>query len=369
MRTAPTAAATRRLPRRAAVLGAAVLLLLSLLVPPAHADSSVPTADASSTPTADASSASSDGASATVIDASASLSSIVHGQSVVIRYTVTSDGVPLAGAATTVRYGGKTVAVTTDAAGRGALNVRDLPVGQAAAIIGYAGDDAHAPGSATLRFSVSPRPTAITGLTPTEGTAVSGNAVTVRFLVTGAGKPLVGVRAAITVGGSTVWARSGADGWVERAVSVPPIGRVPILVRYFGDAAHARASATTAVTVTNPCPATAKACVDLTNNVSWLQDGGVVSYGPVPITSGRPGYRTRVGTFRVYWKDKDHRSSLFGGAPMPNSLFFDGDIAFHAGSLTVSSHGCIHLSNAASQVYWNRLATGDVVYVWGTARY
>jgi lipoprotein-anchoring transpeptidase ErfK/SrfK len=342
------------------MLAAATALVLSLLV--------APPADAAPADTAPVPPAAT-GEAATVIEATASVASLVHGQSVVIRYTVTSDGAPLAGAATTVRYGGKTLPVTTDAAGRAALNVRDLPVGRAAAIIRYAGDDIHAPGSATLLFTVSPRPTAITELTPTAGTAVSGDSVIVRFLVSGAGKPLVGVLTAITVGGTTVWARSGADGRVARTVPILPVGRLSVLVRYFGDAAYDRATATTSLTVTNPCPAAAKACVDLANNVSWLQDGGVVSYGPVPITSGMPGHRTRPGTFRVYWKDKNHRSSLFNGAPMPNSLFFDGDIAFHAGSLVDASHGCIHLSSAASQEYWNRLHTGDVVYVWGTARY
>src|SRR5690606_33269515 len=102
----------------------------------------------------------------TVIAATASLSSLVHGQSVVVRYTVTGRGVPLAGVPTTIRYGGKRIAATTDAAGRGALNIRDLPVGRAAVIVQYAGDDAHLAGSATLWFTVTRRPTAISGLTP-----------------------------------------------------------------------------------------------------------------------------------------------------------------------------------------------------------
>lgn len=358
MRTAAAAVPPRRLRLHGSIIAAALALVLSLLVAPSAL--AIPAASVASTATS---------AAGTVIEANASLASLVHGQSVVIRYTVSSGGVPLAGAPTTVRYGGKTLAVTTDTAGRGALNVRDLPVGRAAAIIRYAGDDMHAPGSDTLMFTVSPRPTAITTLTPAAGTAVSGNAVTVRFAVTGAGKPLAGVRAAISVGATTVWARSDVAGRVARTVPIPPVGRTTILVRYFGDAAHAPAAATTSVTVDNPCPATAKACVDLAGNVSWLQDAGVISYGPVPITSGMPGHRTRPGTFRVYWKDKDHRSTLFNGAPMPNSLFFDGGIAFHAGSLVLASHGCIHLSYAASQVYWDRLRTGDVVYVWGVAPY
>ncbi|MTD16699.1 L,D-transpeptidase family protein [Nakamurella sp. YIM 132087] len=145
-----------------------------------------------------------------------------------------------------------------------------------------------------------------------------------------------------------------------------------VIAAYSGDSRFVAANATTK-TITahapNPCPATAKACVDLTNDQSWLQSGGRITYGPVPITSGRPGYRTYPGTFPVYWKHKDHYSSEFAGAPMPNSVFFDGGIAFHAGSLTVWSHGCIHLSYEASEVYFNTLQEGDDVYVFGYAPY
>lgn len=113
-----------------------------------------------------------------------------------------------------------------------------------------------------------------------------------------------------------------------------------------------------------PCKATARACVDLSANRSWLLDGtGRVTYGPVPITHGRPGWLTPPGTFRVTWKDIDHKSSLFDNAPMPYSVFFNGGIAFHAGSLTELSHGCIHLSTTAAKTYYNTLRVGDIVQV------
>ncbi|HVK24878.1 MAG TPA: L,D-transpeptidase [Actinokineospora sp.] len=112
-----------------------------------------------------------------------------------------------------------------------------------------------------------------------------------------------------------------------------------------------------------PCKANVDACIDLSANQSWLLKDGKVIYGPVPITHGRPGYRTPPGTFKVGWKDIDHKSSAFNNAPMPYSVFFNGGIAFHAGSLKVQSHGCIHLSNAAAQKYYNSLAVGDLVQV------
>ena len=86
-------------------------------------------------------------------------------------------------------------------------------------------------------------------------------------------------------------------------------------------------------------------------------------YGPVPITHGRPGYRTPPGTFRVQWKDIDHKSSLFDDAPMPYSVFFNGGIAFHAGSLSQLSHGCVHLSTGAARTYYTTLRVADVVQV------
>lgn len=105
------------------------------------------------------------------------------------------------------------------------------------------------------------------------------------------------------------------------------------------------------------------ACVDLSAQQAWLVSGGKVIYGPVPITSGRPGYRTPAGVFHVLWKDIDHRSTQFDNAPMPYSVFFYSGDAFHAGSLRVPSHGCIHLSWAAAKKFFATLQVGDVVQI------
>ena len=110
-----------------------------------------------------------------------------------------------------------------------------------------------------------------------------------------------------------------------------------------------------------PCAATVRACIDLAHNKAWLLRGGVVEYGPVPITSGKPGYRTPVGTFRVLSKERLHLSRAFDNAPMPYSVFFIPGIAFHQGSLAVPSHGCIHLSKAAAIRFFGSLARGDAV--------
>jgi lipoprotein-anchoring transpeptidase ErfK/SrfK len=65
----------------------------------------------------------------------------------------------------------------------------------------------------------------------------------------------------------------------------------------------------------------------------------------------------------VTYKDIDHWSKAYNG-PMPYSVFFTtSGIAFHQGSLSVQSHGCVHLSQEAAKTYYNTLHPGDVVEV------
>ncbi|WP_228389458.1 L,D-transpeptidase family protein [Cumulibacter manganitolerans] len=125
-----------------------------------------------------------------------------------------------------------------------------------------------------------------------------------------------------------------------------------------------------AAAAANPCPATAEACVDLTSNTTWLQKDGVVTAGPFKQIAGRNGHRTPPGTYTVQWKDIDHLSKEFDNAPMPYSIFFNGEgMAFHVGSLSTPSHGCVHLSESAAKTYWDALQPGDVVYIYGSPQY
>src|SRR5215217_994490 len=97
-----------------------------------------------------------------------------------------------------------------------------------------------------------------------------------------------------------------------------------------------------------PCAITTGACVDLSAHKAWLLKDGEVIYGPVPALPGRKSNPTPVGNFHVLYKEKMHYSKQFNNAPMPNSVFFYPGDAFHTGSLSTYSHGCIHLSSAAS---------------------
>jgi hypothetical protein len=111
-----------------------------------------------------------------------------------------------------------------------------------------------------------------------------------------------------------------------------------------------------------PCKATARACVRLSTNQAWLLRDGEVELGPVRISHGRAGFRTPPGTFRVSFKNEDHVSSIYD-LPMPYSVFFNGGIAFHQGSVRVTSHGCVHLTASAARAFFDELDRGDVVQV------
>ncbi|MGQ0575282.1 MAG: L,D-transpeptidase [Pseudonocardia sp.] len=111
-----------------------------------------------------------------------------------------------------------------------------------------------------------------------------------------------------------------------------------------------------------PCSPSARACADLSSNQAWLIRDGQVVYGPTRIVHGKKGHRTPAGTFRVFFKNRHHVSSIYDVA-MPNAVFFNGNIAFHQGPLRGGSHGCVRLSKAASQVFFGALRYGDVVQV------
>jgi lipoprotein-anchoring transpeptidase ErfK/SrfK len=114
------------------------------------------------------------------------------------------------------------------------------------------------------------------------------------------------------------------------------------------------------------CPAAAAACVDLTRHITWLQGNGRITFGPVRMEPGKPGsgHQTPRGTFHVQWKAGPSYVSNIYDEPMPWATFFaSGGIAFHGGSLTAWSHGCVHLTNQSAHYYNERLPIGAEVVV------
>jgi lipoprotein-anchoring transpeptidase ErfK/SrfK len=112
------------------------------------------------------------------------------------------------------------------------------------------------------------------------------------------------------------------------------------------------------------CPAAASACVDLSDHLTWLQSDGRIIYGPVPMEPGPPSTQraTPRGTFHVQWKAGPNYISTEYNEPMPYAVFFaPGGIAFHGGSLTTPSHGCVHLDIGSARYYHDHLPAGAEV--------
>lgn len=112
------------------------------------------------------------------------------------------------------------------------------------------------------------------------------------------------------------------------------------------------------------CAPAASACADLADHLTWLQADGRITYGPVRMEPGGAGDPTPRGVFHVAWKAGPHYISTSYGVPIPYAVFFAaGGVAFHQGSLTTSSHGCIHLIMAAARYYNEQLSVGAEVAV------
>jgi hypothetical protein len=85
-------------------------------------------------------------------------------------------------------------------------------------------------------------------------------------------------------------------------------------------------------------------------------------------STGKPGHETPTGVFTILQKDKDHHSSTYNNAPMPNMnrLTWDG-VALHAGKLPgyPASHGCVRLPLAFSEKLFGVTHVGTPVIVAG----
>ena len=84
------------------------------------------------------------------------------------------------------------------------------------------------------------------------------------------------------------------------------------------------------------------------------------------ISSGAPGHDTPTGVFTILEKKKEHYSSTYNNAPMPNMqrLTWKG-IALHAGKLPgyPASHGCIRLPPQFSSLLFGATQLGMTVVI------
>ncbi|WP_079127491.1 L,D-transpeptidase [Streptomyces sp. TP-A0874] len=116
-------------------------------------------------------------------------------------------------------------------------------------------------------------------------------------------------------------------------------------------------------------PDTRIACVDLTRQLMWVQRGGDVVFGPVSVRTGMPDHETRTGRHQVYWRNKQHVSSIYE-TPMPFAQFFDDGEAFHGVYGNIfdpggGSHGCVNLAYTDAERLWDVLEVNDPVFLWG----
>jgi lipoprotein-anchoring transpeptidase ErfK/SrfK len=116
--------------------------------------------------------------------------------------------------------------------------------------------------------------------------------------------------------------------------------------------------------------------------------------GESTISSGKKGFETPPGTYKVIQKDKDHASNLYGdyvdeegntvmanvdvskdkmpdgavafvGAKMPFFLRFTGGYGMHAGHLPGyrASHGCVRMPDAMAEHFFTAAEIGTPVTV------
>jgi L,D-transpeptidase catalytic domain len=85
-----------------------------------------------------------------------------------------------------------------------------------------------------------------------------------------------------------------------------------------------------------------------------------------PVSSGIKGRETPVGVFAVVQKDKDHHSSLYDDAWMPNMLRITWNgIALHGGPLPgyAASHGCVRMPFGFAEKLFDKVRIGMRVII------
>jgi len=126
--------------------------------------------------------------------------------------------------------------------------------------------------------------------------------------------------------------------------------------------AHLLPASLLAAALALPCASAAFATIDIAIDKNAQQMSVAVDGAQRytwPVSTGRPGYDTPNGTFKVNRMDADHFSQEWDNAPMPHTMFFD--LHGHAihGFFDVKhlgiavSHGCVRLAPANATVLFN----------------
>jgi lipoprotein-anchoring transpeptidase ErfK/SrfK len=136
--------------------------------------------------------------------------------------------------------------------------------------------------------------------------------------------------------------------------------------------------------------------ISLTEQTAYLLEDGRVALVS-PIASGKEGWGTPIGSFKVISKDANHRSGNFGlvsdsygrivnpnatpgsyvppgfrytPAPMPYFMEFRKYVGMHAGFLPgyPASHGCVRMPRDLAAEFFDRVQIGTPVKVIGSTR-
>jgi hypothetical protein len=105
--------------------------------------------------------------------------------------------------------------------------------------------------------------------------------------------------------------------------------------------------------------------VSITEQRAYVYRNGVL-IGATTVSTGRPGHETPTGVFTVLQKQKEHRSTIYDGAPMPYMERLTwGGVALHAGGLPgyPESHGCIHLPSEFARLLYDISPSGMTVVI------
>ena len=102
---------------------------------------------------------------------------------------------------------------------------------------------------------------------------------------------------------------------------------------------------------------TAQAGVDVKVNLATQQMEVKVDgqhYATWNVSTGRRGYTTPTGRYRIQSMQKMHYSRKYNNAPMPFSVFYSGGFAIHGTNAVsrlgrVASHGCVRLRTSNAQ--------------------
>jgi hypothetical protein len=105
--------------------------------------------------------------------------------------------------------------------------------------------------------------------------------------------------------------------------------------------------------------------ISLPQQMAYVFRGGAL-IGASTVSSGREGYESPVGRFKILQKRREHRSNRYDDAPMPfmQRLNWHG-VALHGGQIPgyPASHGCIRLPMGFAKALYEVTELGALVYV------